>query len=160
MIKNIKFILSLAVICQFILSCASNVPNQNVQTETTDDQLITDGYSQSRAKNKTGATSYVEHPTTIITLDNYLRGLSGVNVLGNGANATIRVRGVSSFDANASEPLFVLNGSPLQSYSDAYNSINPAEIKRVTVLTDAASTGLYGSRAANGVIVITLKESK
>ena len=69
---------------------------------------------------------------------------------------TIRIRGFSSINAGQA-PLVVLDGIP---YSGSMNNINPADIESMTVLKDAASNALYGSRGANGVIMITTKRAK
>lgn len=71
-----------------------------------------------------------------------------------GSDATIRIRGIGSINAS-SNPLYVVDGMP---FDGNINSINPADIASMSVLKDAASTALYGSRAANGVIVITTKK--
>lgn len=73
-----------------------------------------------------------------------------------GQGMTFRVRGAASI-SNSSEPLIVLDGMPL---STGLNNINPDEIETFSVLKDAAATSLYGSRAANGVILITTKRGK
>ncbi|WP_027138649.1 SusC/RagA family TonB-linked outer membrane protein [Gaetbulibacter saemankumensis] len=73
-----------------------------------------------------------------------------------GAGSTIRIRGIGSLSAG-SAPLFVLDGIPM---SGSISDINPNDIDSVTVLKDAAASSLYGSRAANGVILITTKQGK
>ena len=73
-----------------------------------------------------------------------------------GEGSTMRIRGVSSLSAG-SDPLIVVDGSP---YPASLSTINPADIESLTVLKDAASNALYGSRAANGVIMITTKRGK
>ncbi|MBC7873701.1 MAG: SusC/RagA family TonB-linked outer membrane protein [Ferruginibacter sp.] len=73
-----------------------------------------------------------------------------------GAGIAIRVRGFGSINAT-SEPLFVVDGVP---YIGGTSNINPDDVESITVLKDAASTALYGSRAANGVVVITTKKGK
>lgn len=87
--------------------------------------------------------------------------VSGLSVLsGSGdpsKSASIRLRGVSSLNASTT-PLFILDGAPIT--SSLFNSLNPGDIENITVLKDAASTAIYGSRAANGVIVITSKKGK
>lgn len=70
-----------------------------------------------------------------------------------GSNAAIRIRGFSSLNGN-NDPLIVLDGAP---YMGTYNSINPNDIESMDVLKDATATSLYGSRGANGVIIITTK---
>lgn len=87
--------------------------------------------------------------------------VSGLSVLSSSgeptASATIRLRGVNSLTAG-NEPLFILDGAPIS--QDVFNALNPSDIANITVLKDAASTAIYGSRAANGVIVLTSKKGK
>ena len=71
-----------------------------------------------------------------------------------GSEATIRVRGIGSINSSSS-PLIVVDGMP---YDGSLSNINTADIERMDVLKDASSTALYGSRAANGVIMITTKK--
>jgi TonB-linked SusC/RagA family outer membrane protein len=71
-----------------------------------------------------------------------------------GEDATIRIRGVGSINAS-SDPLYVVDGVP---YGGSISAINPADIESVSVLKDASSSALYGSRGANGVIIITTKK--
>ncbi|MEJ7820799.1 MAG: SusC/RagA family TonB-linked outer membrane protein [Chitinophagaceae bacterium] len=73
-----------------------------------------------------------------------------------GSGLTIRVRGFGSFSAS-SDPLFVVDGIP---YVGGISNINPADVESITVLKDAASTALYGSRAANGVVIVTTKKGQ
>lgn len=73
-----------------------------------------------------------------------------------GSGASMRVRGFGSINAT-SEPLFVVDGVP---YTAGTSNINPDDVENITVLKDAASTALYGSRAANGVVMITTKKGK
>ncbi|HVI45882.1 MAG TPA: TonB-dependent receptor [Chitinophaga sp.] len=88
-----------------------------------------------------------------------LQGMSpGVQVLNTngqpGSNGTILIRGLSSMQNNT-DPLIILDGMP---YSGGLSAINPMDIQSFTILKDAAATSLYGSRAANGVVVITTKK--
>jgi TonB-linked SusC/RagA family outer membrane protein len=97
-----------------------------------------------------------------ISLTQSLQGAAtGVQVTGTsgrpGANAYIKIRGVGSINAS-SEPLIIMDG--LQISSVAYNSINPNDVEEINVLKDAAASAIYGSRAANGVIVIRTKLGK
>ncbi len=73
-----------------------------------------------------------------------------------GSGLAIRIRGFGSINAT-SEPLFVVDGAP---YVGGTSNINPDDVESVTVLKDAASTSLYGSRAANGVVLITTKKGQ
>lgn len=89
------------------------------------------------------------------SLQGLVPGLQSVASAGQpGSNAEIRLRGVGSINAS-SAPLYVVDGAP---YSGDINSINAADIESVTVLKDAAASALYGSRGANGVIIITTKQ--
>lgn len=69
----------------------------------------------------------------------------------------MRLRGVSSINSDT-EPLFILDGSPIS--SSAFTALNPNDIESMTVLKDASSTAIYGSRAANGVVIMTSKKGK
>lgn len=97
-------------------------------------------------------------PTTNFT-DALAGQVSGLSVLSSSGDptavASIRLRGVNSINAGTT-PLFILDGAPIS--SSVFNSLNPGDIENITVLKDAASTAIYGSRAANGVIVITSKK--
>nr|WP_167346208.1 TonB-dependent receptor [Pedobacter ginsenosidimutans] len=75
-----------------------------------------------------------------------------------GAAPTIRVRGVSSL-SSSNDPLYVVDGYPLETAAN-FNLINPSDIESVEVLKDAASAAIYGSRAANGVVIVTTKRGK
>lgn len=73
-----------------------------------------------------------------------------------GSNPTIRIRGRRSITAS-NDPLFVIDGIPQTSGTSAINDINPQDIQSMEILKDAAATAIYGSRGANGVIIITTK---
>ena len=75
-----------------------------------------------------------------------------------GAAPTIRVRGVSSL-GSSNDPLYVVDGYPLETAAN-FNLINPGDIESIEVLKDAASAAIYGSRAANGVVIVTTKRGK
>ncbi|WP_078671757.1 SusC/RagA family TonB-linked outer membrane protein [Chitinophaga eiseniae] len=84
-------------------------------------------------------------------------GVLAINSSGQpGENPTIRIRGIGSFNAS-NDPLILLDGTP---YSGSINSINPGDVETITILKDASSTSIYGSRAANGIIQITTKRGK
>jgi len=81
-----------------------------------------------------------------------------------GAGATIRIRGGSSIAAN-NDPLIVIDGFPVDNagisgLSNALSTINPNDIESMTILKDASATAIFGSRASNGVIIITTKKGK
>ena len=128
-------------------------------------EVIGVGYSKTTKEAFTGtATTVVKEnleAKTVSNISQALRGeVAGVNVItGSGApgsDATIRIRGFGSVNGNQA-PLYVVDGAP---YSSDISAINPADIENMTILKDAAATSIYGSRGANGVILITTKQGK
>lgn len=98
--------------------------------------------------------------TAPVRMDNALKGLAaGVNVTSAsgqpGAASKIRVRGTGS--VNSSDPLYIVDGMPIEGGLDF---LNPSDIESIEVLKDAASGAIYGTRAANGVILVTTKKGK
>lgn len=122
-------------------------------------EVVVVGYGTQKKKDLTGAVAIVnvsemqQQPTAQIT--SQLQGrASGVTVLGSGQPGEapqIRIRGINTFGNNA--PLYVVDGVPTQNIND----INPNDIASMQVLKDAGSASIYGSRAANGVIILTTK---
>src|SRR5690606_38243244 len=100
------------------------------------------------------------------SLDQVLQGrAAGVQIQQNsgapGSSSSIRIRGISSLNGS-NEPIFVIDGVIIDgatgsSNSNPLSSINPSDILSMDVLKDASATAIYGSRAANGVIIITTK---
>ncbi len=129
------------------------------------DEVIVTAYGTSKKSSFTGSATVVssEQLTRIspTNISQGLQGLSaGVQVINSsgrpGEDATIVIRGLGSMTADT-QPLYVIDGVP----SDApLNSYSPSDIESITVMKDAASTSLYGSRAGNGVILITTKKGK
>lgn len=123
-------------------------------------EILVVGYGTEKRKNITASISSVS-PEEIKTLPKanvaeMLQGrMPGVQVMSDnrpGGGTSIRVRGFSTINNN--DPLVVIDGVPT---SNGLNSINPQDIETIQVLKDAASSSIYGSRAANGVVVITTK---
>lgn len=130
---------------------------QDVQTL---EELVVVGYgTQERAK-VTGAISSVsakeisEQP--VISIDQALQGrAAGVTVANTGSpgqNPLVRIRGIGT--ANNNDPLYVIDGMP----AGGLNEINPNDIESMQILKDASAAAIYGSRAANGVIMVTTKK--
>ena len=126
------------------------------------DEVLVVAYGAQREKAIVGSVasldSEVIQKQQLTSVTQAIQGnVPGVNILTSGGqpgeNPTIRIRGVSSINASA-EPLIVVDGAP---YNGNINSISPDQIESMNVLKDASSTALYGSRGANGVIVITTK---
>lgn len=148
----------------------------NVQLKTdvsSLDEVVVVGYGSMKRSDVTGSVVSVSEeaiqesiPTTV---DQVLQGrAAGVQIQQNsgapGASSSIRIRGVSSI-TGSNEPIFVIDGVIIdsgtgQSGQNAFSSINPADIVSIDILKDASATAIYGSRAANGVILITTKRGK
>ena len=145
-------------------------------TEVLDEVVVT-GYGVQKKASFTGAAAVVDDKTLAKRTDaNFVKALEG-NVPGvqmsnstsmPGVWSEIYVRGRGSLNSGT-QPLYVIDGMPVSSesdgiwsgtndYFDPMAAVNPADIESVTVLKDAAATAIYGSRAANGVIVITTKK--
>ena len=134
------------------------------------------GYGTVKKENFTGSAAVVkedvfkDRPVTSFekVLQGAAAGVQVTSVSGQpGATSTVRIRGVGSFTAS-STPLYVVDGiaitngdlSSVAQTSDVLSSINPNDIASVTVLKDATAAAIYGSRAANGVVLITTKQGK
>lgn len=127
------------------------------------DEVVVVGYQTIRKADLTGAVAVMDMKEPLSensgNIMNSMAGkLPGVNVIPDaapGGTGSIRVRGMST--ANSSnEPLYIIDGVP----TDNINCINPSDIESMQVLKDAASASIYGSRAANGVVIITTKQGK
>lgn len=140
------------------------------------DEVIVVGYGTTRREAKTGSITAVTakeiENLPASSVDKMLAGkLAGVQITSStgqpGSTSSIRIRGISSITAS-NEPLYVVDGIPVMSgdqsaftnTNNAIAMINPNDIESITVLKDAASASVYGSRAANGVILITTKSGK
>lgn len=143
------------------------------------DELVVVGYGTERRRNVAGAISSLSPEAVVAevpaaSVDNILQGrLAGVQVTQNsgnpGAAISVRVRGASSISAG-NQPLYVIDGVPLTQGNfsgidgafggqgiDALSDLNPNEIESLEVLKDASAAAIYGSRASNGVVLITTK---
>ena len=125
------------------------------------EEVVVVGYTTQRKADLSGAVSSVKveeiSDMSVTGINHALQGkMSGVTVYANsgapGASASVRVRGLGTIGNN--DPLYVIDGVP----ADNMNDINPSDIERIDVLKDAASAAIYGSRAANGVVIIQTKK--
>lgn len=137
------------------------------------DEIVVVGYGTTTVKDATGSVEAITEKDftkgNIITTENLLSGrVSGVNITQSGApgsGAQIRIRGGSSISAS-NDPLIIIDGLPIDNEGGVGGSrgilsnINPNDIESFSVLKDAAATAIYGSRASNGVIIITTKKGK
>ena len=145
------------------------------------DELVVVGYAVQKKKDLTGSTSSLKAdearmPVTT-SLDQMMQGqLSGVNITNAsgmpGGAVRVSVRGVGSINGS-NEPLFVIDGIPVSNTDNSgingrygggiqnpLSMINPSDIESIDVLKDAAATAIYGSRATNGVVMVTTKRGK
>ncbi len=138
-----------------------------VEDISTLQEIVVIGYGEVKKSDLTGAMSTVKgdnlNRTPTASVDQLLQGkAAGLQVITTsgepGAGATIRIRGLSSFNGSNS-PLMVVDGFP---WGDAGNlkQINPEDIESIEVLKDASASAIYGSRGANGVILITTKKGR
>tara|TARA_R110002012_G_scaffold162004_1_gene324266 strand:- start:3182 stop:6331 length:3150 start_codon:yes stop_codon:yes gene_type:complete len=136
----------------------------SIQLEQDDnalDEVVITGYGEQSRRNVTGSIASIspEEITSLPTSDvtEMLEGrLPGVQIMSDnspGGGTSIRVRGFGTINNN--DPLVVVDGVPV---SNGLNGINPSDIETIQVLKDAASSSIYGSRAANGVVVVTTKK--
>ena len=136
------------------------------------DEVVVIGYGTQKKGDLTGSISSVSskdfNTGLISSPEQLINGkVSGVQIMSNSGSptsgSTIRIRGGASLNAS-NDPLIVLDGVPLEIGGISGNSgnflalINPSDIESMTILKDASSTAIYGSRASNGVLIITTKK--
>ncbi len=125
--------------------------------------VVVIGYGTQARQNLTGSVTKLGGESLeskpVSSIESALQGqVSGVTVVNNGSpgtSPTVRIRGIGSVNY-ASDPLYVIDGMPV----DNLNNFNIKDIESVSILKDAASAAIYGSRAANGVVIITTKTGK
>ena len=139
-----------------------NIPLKS-DTEMLDDVVVV-AYGTAKKSSFTGSATAVsgekiakmQVSSVSKALEGAAAGVQVINTSGQpGENAKIRIRGIGSFSAS-SAPLYVVDGMPYD--EESVNALNPADIESMSILKDAASASLYGSRAANGVVMITTKK--
>ncbi|MBQ6748667.1 MAG: TonB-dependent receptor plug domain-containing protein, partial [Paludibacteraceae bacterium] len=125
------------------------------------EEVVVTGYTAQRKADLTGAVAVLDmskvstesNANMVQSLQGRLPGVQIITDAAPGAGgAAIRIRGMGTM--NSCEPLYIIDGVPSQ---ENLNSLNPADIESIQVLKDAASASIYGSRAANGVVIITTK---
>ncbi len=127
------------------------------------DEVVVVGYSVQRKADVTGAITAVDvNEIAKQNENNPIKALQGrvpgmnISADGNPSGAsTVRIRGIGTLNNN--DPLYIIDGVPTKS---GMHELNPGDIESIQVLKDAASASIYGSRAANGVIIITTKRGK
>ncbi|MDG1272099.1 MAG: SusC/RagA family TonB-linked outer membrane protein [Flavobacteriaceae bacterium] len=150
-----------------------NQINLSLSSDNELDEVVIIGYGAIRKKDLTGTLDVVGSEDftkgSVVSAQQLIQGkVAGVSIVSNsgapGDGANVLIRGIGSLNLN-SNPLFVVDGIPLDSGGvggsrNTLNVINPNDIASMSVLKDASATAIYGSRAANGVILITTKKGK
>ena len=148
------------------LGSESNIKVSLIQDNKLQDEVVVVGYGTQRKKDLSGSVSSVNitelAKAPVKSFDDALSGrVAGVQVVSPdgqpGASPNIVIRGGNSV-TQSNSPLYVVDGFPIENYNN--NAINPADIESIDILKDASSTAIYGSRGANGVIMITTKRGK
>lgn len=135
------------------------------------EEVVVIGYGSVKKEDATGSVQAITsddfNPGAIITPEALISGkIAGVQITNGGGSpgegATIRIRGGSSLSAS-NDPLYVIDGVPVDNdgisgMKNPLSTINPNDIETFTVLKDASATAIYGSRASNGVVIITTKK--
>jgi len=138
-----------------------NVAMEQEMTEL--EQIVVVGYGTQRKKDLTGSISLVStkdiKSLAVPSVSDALQGrAAGVQVISSGvpgSDATLRIRGVGTINNN--DPLLVIDGVPV---SSGLNTLNMNDVESMQVLKDASATAIYGSRGANGVVIVTTKRGK
>ena len=127
-------------------------------------EVVVTGYQVQRKADLTGSVGVVETKDFKASNTDPMASLQGkvpgMTITSNGSpsgEADVHIRGIGSMGGSSTAPLYIVDGIP---FSGSLNSLNASDIESMQVLKDAASASIYGSRAANGVIVITTKKGK
>lgn len=128
------------------------------------DEVVVVGYGTMKKKDLMGANTGVSGndlaTSSNISIGGALQGkMSGISIMSSGgfpgAETSINIRGIGTFGSGDSSPLVVIDGVPVD---QGFETLNPSDIESVNVLKDASSAAIYGSRAANGVVIVTTKK--
>ena len=154
---------------------ASQVPATVTLGEDTQflDEVVVIGYGSVKKEDMTGSITAIKadevNRGAVVSTQDMLKGkVSGLYVMpgngGPGSGSTIRIRGAASLNASK-DPLIIIDGVPIANgagsgMSNPLETINPNDIESFSILKDASSAAIYGSRASNGVIIITTKKGK
>jgi TonB-dependent SusC/RagA subfamily outer membrane receptor len=152
--------LSVAVGLLFLAGCATTRSTEEAQPS--DGEMVDIGYGSVERDHLVGSATTVrgedvkDGPTR--TVAELLRQVPGVTVVDRpGGRISVRIRGGSGSFLGGQDPLFVIDGTTVQFADGDVSGINPNSIESITVLKDAGETAIYGSRGANGVILIKTK---
>ena len=127
-------------------------------------EVVVTGYQVQRKADLTGSVGVVEtkdfkssNTDPMTSLQGKVPGMTITSSGSPSGEANVQIRGIGSMGGSSTAPLYIVDGMP---YSGSLNSLNSSDIESMQVLKDAASASIYGSRAANGVVVITTKKGK
>lgn len=151
-----------AIVLFGLTSCVT--PGLTRVEEPSNDEAVSIGYGAVNHNHLTGSTASVHSediqarlPQTLMEM---LIRVPGVRVMERGdqyGGVSVRIRGSNNSFQGGEEPLFVMDGMPISMDAGELRNINPNVIESITVLKDAGATAIYGSRGANGVIMIKTK---
>jgi TonB-dependent SusC/RagA subfamily outer membrane receptor len=150
-------LLGLSAACQHAPSAVTLAPSPQ-----SDEVAI--GYGTQVRRDMTGSVSSAKGEAlgrdTQTRVEEMMIGrFAGVDIVNVGGTYSVRIRGQRSILGN-NDPLIVIDGVPLTDGVNALSTLSPSDIGRIDVLKDAASTAIYGSRGANGVILITMQHGQ
>ena len=152
---------------EIVIGDATNIQITLVEDASDLDEVVIVGYGSQKKSVVTGAISSIRaadlEDQPILRIDQSLQGrTSGVTVAANsgqpGSSATVRIRGITSLNDGANDPLYVVDGVVVDNGAIGY--LSQSDIESIEVLKDAASQAIYGARAAAGVILITTKKGQ
>ena len=157
---KLNYLSSTIAIAALYLSGSLYAQKSDTLKEKTIEEVVVIGYGKAKAKDLTGSVSVINLNKTgnqpVADIGQAIQGrASGVTVINSGepgSNVTFRIRGTGTIQNN--NPLIVVDGMPL---NGGLNQINMSDVESINILKDASSTAIYGSRGANGVVMITTK---
>ena len=157
---KLNYLSSTIAIAALYLSGSLYAQKSDTLKEKTIEEVVVIGYGKAKAKDLTGSVSVINLNKTgnqpVADIRQAIQGrASGVTVINSGepgSNVTFRIRGTGTIQNN--NPLIVVDGMPL---NGGLNQINMSDVESINILKDASSTAIYGSRGANGVVMITTK---
>lgn len=143
-----------------LLGCASSRKSAEAEAEAEEKEMVSIGYGEIERDNVTGSVGVIDSEDidrrrATDTSSIFEGRIPGVRVVQTAAGPRIRIRGVHTF-MGSKDPLIVLDGSPLPEGGSDLRFLNPYDIDRIEVLK-GPSAAIYGSRGANGVVIITTK---
>ena len=157
---KLNYLSSTIAIAALYLSGSLYAQKSDTLKEKTIEEVVVIGYGKAKAKDLTGSVSVINLNKTgnqpVADIGQAIQGrASGVTVINSGepgSNVTFRIRGTGTIQNN--NPLIVVDGMPL---NGGLNQINMSDVESINILKDASSTAIYGSRGANGVVMISTK---